>query len=125
MGHVNIWRKNGTDEHRNFHLPTPPPVLAGRQLNKRKSQDKTQCSPNIQCSVLNHHYSRHGIQHIHYIWTSANETVRGAREGPSYTKTCVEYCDLGGPALRVLLFPPKVSADFYFPKESMRAQVAF
>lgn len=92
------------------------PVLAGRQPNKRKLQDKNTTFPNIQCCVLNHHYSRHGIQHIHYVWTSANETVRGAREGPSYTKTSVGYCDSGGPALRVLLFPPKVSSDFFFPR---------
>jgi hypothetical protein len=87
------------------------PVLAGRQLNKRKVPGQNTTFPNIQCCVLNHHYSRHGIQHIHYVWTSANETLRGAREGPSYTKTSVGYCDSGGPALRVLPFPPKASRD--------------
>src|SRR5271168_2959616 len=120
MRHVNIWRKNGTDEHRNFRLPTPPPRSLGSSTCWQATQQaqvpgQNTMFPNIQCCVLNHHYSRHGIQHIHYVWTSANDTVRGAREGLSYTKTCVGYCDSGGPALRVLFFPPKVSAEFYFP----------
>jgi hypothetical protein len=42
------------------------PVLAGRQSNKCKCQDKNTTFLNIQCCVLDHRYSRHGIQHTTY-----------------------------------------------------------
>lgn len=118
MGHVNIWRKNGTDEHRTFHLPTPPPRSPGSSACWQATQQaqvprQNTTFPNTQCCVLNHHFQTWDPTHV---WMSTNETVRGTREGPSSTKTSVGYCDSGGPALWVLPFPPKVGADFYFPQ---------